>query len=218
MLLSILIFGPLVGAIVVYFAGFLGDKVSKALTILFAAATVGLSLYVLLGFNWGVQGFQLQETYNWAKDFGLTYVIGVDGISVPLLIISTFLTTLSAAGSWEQITTKVKEYNALLLLFEGAIIGVFTSLNLVAFYVFWELVLIPMFFFIGVWGGPTKTLRGNEIPYHDACWKHSSTPKLHLTLRFLVASHLQLHGPNQDAPSANGADPDFSRVLHWFRC
>ena len=156
MLLSILIFAPIIGAIVVYLAGFVSDKASKALTIIISAATVGVSLYVLLGFNWGIQGFQLQESYDWAKDFGLTYVVGVDGISVPLLIISTFLTTLSAAGSWEQITTKVKEYNALLLLFEGAIIGVFTSLNLIAFYVFWELVLIPMFFFIGVWGGPRK--------------------------------------------------------------
>ena len=156
MLLTILVFGPIVGALIVYLAGFVSDKASKALTIIISAATIGLSLYVLLGFNWSAPGFQLQESYDWAKDFGLTYVVGVDGISVPLLIISTFLTTLSAAGSWEQIKTKVKEYNALLLLFEGAIIGVFTSLNLIAFYVFWELVLIPMFFFIGVWGGPRK--------------------------------------------------------------
>ena len=113
-------------------------------------------MYILLGFNWSTPGFQLVETYNWAQDFGLTYVVGIDGISLPLLIITSLLTTLSAAGSWTQITTKVKEYNALLLLFEGSIVGVFTSLNLIAFYVFWELVLIPMFFFVGVWGGPRK--------------------------------------------------------------
>jgi NADH-quinone oxidoreductase subunit M len=111
---------------------------------------------MFLGFNWNTAGFQLVETYNWAKEFGLTYIVGVDGISLPLLMITSLLTTLAAAGSWDQITTKVKEYNALLLLFEGAIVGVFTSLNLIAFYVFWELVLIPMFFFVGVWGGPRK--------------------------------------------------------------
>lgn len=155
-LLSFLIFGPIIGAFVVYIAGFAGDKVSKGLTIMIAAVTAAVTLFILLGFNWSTPGFQLVESYDWAKDFGLTYVVGVDGISLPLLIISTLLTTLSAAGSWEQITTRVKEYNALLLLFEGAIIGVFTSLNLIAFYVFWELVLIPMFFFIGVWGGPRK--------------------------------------------------------------
>ena len=155
-LLSFLVFMPFIGAVIVYFAGYLGDKVSKALTILISAATIALVLFILLTFNWSTPGFQLVETYDWAKEFGLSYTIGVDGISLPLLIISAFLTTLSAAGSWEQITSRVKEYNALLLLFEGAIIGVFTSLNLVAFYVFWELVLIPMFFFIGVWGGPRK--------------------------------------------------------------
>jgi NADH-quinone oxidoreductase subunit M len=156
LLLSYLIFGPIVGAIVVYFAGFSSDKLSKVLTILFSAATVAVTLYIFLAFNWSTSGFQLVETYDWAKDFGLSYTVGVDGISLPLLIISSLLTTLSAAGSWNQITARVKEYNALLLLFEGAIIGVFTSLNLIAFYVFWELVLIPMFFFIGVWGGPRK--------------------------------------------------------------
>ena len=155
-LLSLLIFTPVIGSVVVYLAGYAGDKVSKALTILISASTIAITLFIFITFNWNVQGFQLVENYNWAKDFGLTYVVGIDGISLPLLIISSLLTTLSAVGSWEQITSRVKEYNALLLLFEGAIIGVFTSLNLVAFYVFWELVLIPMFFFIGVWGGPRK--------------------------------------------------------------
>jgi len=126
------------------------------LTIIFASATVAVTLYILLGFNWNAPGFQLVESYDWAKDFGLTYVVGVDGISLPLLIVTSLLTTLSAAGSWNQITSRVKEYDALLLLFEGAIVGVFTSLNLIVFYVFWELVLIPMFFFVGVWGGPRK--------------------------------------------------------------
>lgn len=155
-LLSLLIFIPIIGSLVAYLAGYAGDKASKVVTIIISASTIPLVLFIFFTVNWTVQGFQLTESYDWAKDFGLTYVVGVDGISVPLLIISSLLTTLSAAGSWGQIKSKVKEYNALLLLFEGAIIGVFTSLNLVAFYVFWELVLIPMFFLIGVWGGPRK--------------------------------------------------------------
>jgi len=155
-LLTLLIFLPIIGSVAVYLAGYLGAKVSKVLTILISGATIILVMFILLTFNWNGKGFQLVESYDWAREFGLSYVVGIDGISLPLLIISAFLTTLSAAGSWEQISTKVKEYNALLLLFEGSIIGVFTSLNLIAFYVFWELVLIPMFFFIGVWGGPRK--------------------------------------------------------------
>jgi len=155
-LLSILIFTPIIGSIVVYLAGFASDRLSKALTIIISAATIAITLFIILTFNVAAVGFQLVEKYDWASVFGLTYTVGIDGISVPLLIISSVLTTLSAAGSWEQIKTRVKEYNALLLLFEGSIIGVFTSLNLIAFYVFWELVLIPMFFFIGVWGGPRR--------------------------------------------------------------
>lgn len=155
-LLSILVFTPIIGAIIVYCAGFASQKLSKALTIIISASTTALTLFILLTFNGASSGFQLIERYDWAASFGLTYTLGIDGISLPLLIISALLTTLSAAGSWEQIKTNVKEYNALLLLFEGSIIGVFTSLNLIAFYVFWELVLIPMFFFIGVWGGPRR--------------------------------------------------------------
>jgi NADH-quinone oxidoreductase subunit M len=156
MILSLMIFAPLVGSILVYLVGFVSERASKAIAVGISALTVALALIILLTFNWSTAGFQFVESYEWARSFGLTYIVGVDGISIPLLIIASFLTTLSALGSIEQIKSKVKEYNALLLLFEGAVMGVFTSLNLVAFYVFWELVLIPMFFFIGVWGGPRK--------------------------------------------------------------
>jgi NADH-quinone oxidoreductase subunit M len=156
MILSLLIFAPLAGSILVYLAGFISEKASKTIAVCISALTVVLVLFIFLTFNWSIAGFQFVENYEWARSFGLSYSVGVDGISIPLLIIASFLTTLSAVGSIEQIKTKVKEYNALLLLFEGAVIGVFTSLNLIAFYVFWELVLIPMFFFIGVWGGPRK--------------------------------------------------------------
>jgi len=156
MILSLMIFAPVIGSVIVYLVGCISEKACKAIAIAISAFTIGLALFILLTFNWSAAGFQLVENYEWARSFGLTYSVGVDGISLPLLIIGSFLTTLSAAGSVEQIKTKIKEYNALLLLFEGAVIGVFTSLNLIAFYVFWELVLIPMFFFIGVWGGPRK--------------------------------------------------------------
>lgn len=155
-LLSVLVFTPIIGSVAVFFAGLTSVKVSKALTLIISTFSLGVSLYIFAAFDWSLQGFQLTETYDWAKTFGLTYAVGIDGISLPLVMMATFLTTLSAAGSWKQINQKVKEYCALLLLFEGAIVGVFTSLNLIAFYVFWELVLIPMFFFVGIWGGPRK--------------------------------------------------------------
>jgi len=99
-------------------------------------------------------GFQFAEAHAWAEGVGFTYYVGVDGVSLPLVLVSAILSVLVAAGSWELIGTRVPEYNALLLFFEGSIIGVFTALNLILFYIFFELILLPMFFFIGVWGEP----------------------------------------------------------------
>lgn len=155
-ILTTLTFLPLLTAVIVYFLGAYSEKAAKLLTILTAAVTLALSIWLFLIFDKSVTNFQFLETMNWSKSFGLTYVLGIDGISLPLVIISTLLTLLAATGSIDLIAFKTREYYALLLVFETAMIGVFVSLNLVLFYVFWELVLIPMFFFIGIWGGPRK--------------------------------------------------------------
>ncbi|HKT21818.1 MAG TPA: NADH-quinone oxidoreductase subunit M [Nitrososphaerales archaeon] len=102
--------------------------------------------------------YLFQEKYSWINFsyFGLDYLLGTDGLSSPLLFVSALLTVLAIFGSRKLIDHHEAEYYALILLFEGAIMGVFTSLNLILFYIFWEIVLIPMFFFIGVWGGPRR--------------------------------------------------------------
>src|SRR5882762_8453422 len=115
-----------------------------------------VSLIIVGLFQYGNPNFQLTDTANWASTFGLNYIVGVDGISLPLLILAALLCLLAAAGSKDMINIKQPEYYALFLIFETGIIGVFTSLNLILFYVFWEIVLIPMFFFIGIWGGPRR--------------------------------------------------------------
>jgi len=155
-LLSIAIFLPIVLAAPTYFLGRRNAKLAKILGVGTTAIVFAISVLVLIVFQYGQSGFQLTETYPWAATFGLNYKVGVDGISLPLLMIATFLSLLSAAGSWDLITFKHAEYYALFLVFETGIIGVFTSLNLILFYLFWEIVLIPMFFFIGIWGGPRR--------------------------------------------------------------
>ena len=102
--------------------------------------------------------FLFQERYSWItfSYFGLDYLVGTDGLSSPLLFVSALLTVLAIFGSRKLIDHHEAEYYSLIFLFEGAIMGVFASLNLVLFYIFWEVVLIPMFFFIGVWGGPRR--------------------------------------------------------------
>src|SRR5438094_2704318 len=131
-------------------------NVAKLLGVGTTATVFAVSVIIVVLFQYGSTGFQFTDTANWASSFGLNYVVGIDGISLPLLIIATFLCLLAAVGSRDMISLREPEYYALFLLFETGIIGVFTSLNLILFYVFWEVVLIPMFFFIGIWGGPRR--------------------------------------------------------------
>jgi NADH-quinone oxidoreductase subunit M len=155
-ILSLIIFLPVVLAVPTFLIGKKKPSVAKTIGIGTTAAVFAISLWIVATFQYGSTGFQFSETANWASTFGLNYVVGIDGISLPLLIIATFLCLLAAAGSRDMISMREPEYYALFLLFETGIIGVFTSLNLILFYVFWEVVLIPMFFFIGIWGGPRR--------------------------------------------------------------
>src|SRR5882762_9930345 len=155
-LLSIAIFLPAVLAAPTFLLGRKNPKMAKILGVGTTAIVFVISIIILVVFQYGQAGFQLSESAPWAGSFGLNYKVGIDGISLPLLMIATFLSLLSAAGSWDQITFRHAEYYALFLIFETGIIGVFTSLNLILFYLFWEIVLIPMFFFIGIWGGPRR--------------------------------------------------------------
>jgi len=159
--LSLLISLPLVAAPLVYGL----TRVNRRLGIY---ASLALSAVVLLiaGYVfWQVYAappapgqYLFQEKYSWVNFnyFGLDYLLGTDGLSSPLIFVSALLTVLVIIGSRKLIDHHEAEYYSLIFLFEGAIMGVFTSLNLILFYIFWEVVLIPMFFFIGVWGGPRR--------------------------------------------------------------
>ncbi|MGQ4834574.1 MAG: complex I subunit 4 family protein [Candidatus Asgardarchaeia archaeon] len=154
--LSILLLVPLLGSLLTYLGGYISNKFSKWFAIILSFILLVYSLYLALIYDMTVQGFQLIEEYYWAPAFGLSFKIGIDGISLIMIIPGTLLSFIAAASSPFNIHHHEKEYYALLLLFESAILGVFMSLNLVLFYVFWELVLIPMFPLIGIWGGPNR--------------------------------------------------------------
>src|SRR5437870_3729543 len=157
-ILSIIVLLPVLMAIPTYILGKIKPKLARIVCIGTTTALFGLTMLTLVFYQYGssTPAFQLVDTMPWAQSFGLNYIVGLDGISLPLLIISTFLSLLACAGSWDLINFQEPEYYALLLLLETGIIGVFTSLNLILFYVFWEIVLVPMFFLIGIWGGPRK--------------------------------------------------------------
>jgi len=156
-LLSIVTFLPLVAALIlaVFLRG--EDEAAqlnaKRLALAATAATFLISLFIPLEFDPDDTGFQLVEEAEWL--FGLTYKVGVDGISVPFVLLTTFLMPLAIAACWGG-THRVKEYMIALLVLETLMIGVFVALDLVLFYLFFEAGLIPMFLIIGIWGGANR--------------------------------------------------------------
>jgi len=155
-ILTVAIFLPAAMGLPVYVLGRRNIRLARLLGVGTTAAELVVTLIILGVFSYGIGGFQLAEKVDWASSFGLTYHVALDGISLPLLLIATILSFLAAYGSTDLIKEREPEYYALFLLFETGIIGVFTSLDLILFYVFWEIVLVPMFFFVGIWGGPRK--------------------------------------------------------------
>ncbi len=163
--LSLLVVLPLLAAPVVYAV----IKMNRRMGVYASLAISAVVFAIAAGVFWQVYAtaasgslapgqYIFQEKYSWISfsNFGLNYFLGADGLSSPLLFVSALLTVLAIFGSRKLIDHHEAEYYALIFLFEGAIMGVFTSLNLILFYIFWEVVLIPMFFFIGVWGGPRR--------------------------------------------------------------
>ena len=96
--------------------------------------------------------YQFVERHTWLPDFGISYHVGVDGISLLLVVLTTFLTPIALLCSWESIEQRVREFSFFMLALEAAMIGVFVSLDLFLFYLFWDAMLIPMYFLIGIWG------------------------------------------------------------------
>ncbi len=154
-ILSILIFAPIILAIPILFIRN-NDKFVKIYALTVSSAIFGLSLYLFSMFNPANPDYQFIEKMQWVKDFNIFYQVGVDGISILMVMLTAFIFPVTILGVWNSVNTRVKEFYFLLLLLMGALFGVFLSLDLILFYVFWELILIPMYFIIGFWGGKNK--------------------------------------------------------------
>jgi NADH-quinone oxidoreductase subunit M len=154
--LTFLTFLPLAGAAVICLVP--RDRQVWIRRVAFGAAVLDFaaSLRLLQGFAVGEAGFQFVERRPWVPSLGIHYFMGVDGISLWLVLLTTFLTAVAVLSSFAAVTEKVKAYYICLLLLETGMLGVFAALDLVLFYVFWEGMLIPMYFLIGVWGGPRR--------------------------------------------------------------
>jgi NADH-quinone oxidoreductase subunit M len=128
------------------------NGVCRWLALLFSIATFAVTLGLWYWYVPGGAEFQFVERVPWIPAFGIDYYVGIDGISLLLIVLTGFLTPIALLSSWEGIETKVKEFSIFMLALEAAMIGVFISLDLFLFYVFWDAMLIPMYFLIGIWG------------------------------------------------------------------
>jgi NADH-quinone oxidoreductase subunit M len=153
-LLSVLIFAPLLAAVVA--ALIRSGRALRWWTLVTTTAVAFLSLRLWTGFNPDTAGFQFVEHTAWIPWLQINYTVGVDGISLLLVLLTTLVAPLCVLASWSYITTRVREFMICLLLMETAMIGVYCALDSILFFVFWEAMLIPMTLLIGVWGGPRR--------------------------------------------------------------
>jgi NADH-quinone oxidoreductase subunit M len=155
-LLSLTIFTPLAGAVLIGFIPRRLELVTRLVALLASLVALGFSLALVAGFNAGSAGFQYVEDVTWIPAFGIHYQVGVDGISLLLVVLTTILTTVSILASFRPIQDRVKEYMISFLVLQVGMIGVFAALDLFLFYIFWEVVLVPMYLIIGIWGGANR--------------------------------------------------------------
>src|SRR5579885_1254101 len=155
-ILSIVLFTPLAGLAVLLLLPGRNKNLVRVWANLAALAGFAVSLPLVWRFQRGLAGFQFEERADWIPSLGAHYHIGIDGISLLLLMLTTLMGFVAVLCSWSAVQDRVKEYYAMFLLLQAGMIGVFVSLDFFLFYIFWELVLVPMYFIIGVWGGPRK--------------------------------------------------------------
>jgi len=155
-ILSILIFFPVAGIGLLLFLNKENQRGLKIATMGIALVEFCFSLPLWFSFNGQTAAMQFVERRDWLPSYGISYYVGVDGFSLLLILLTTFLTPICVLATWEDIQHRVKEFMICLLALMSGMIGVFVSLDLFLFYVFWEVMLIPMYLLIGVWGNPAR--------------------------------------------------------------
>ncbi|HEY3247300.1 MAG TPA: NADH-quinone oxidoreductase subunit M [bacterium] len=153
-MLSVIVFLPVAGGILILFINRANEALMKRVALVASAASLVVSLYAITQFQIG-GGMQLEEVARWIPTLGVNYHLGVDGLSLPLVVLTGVLSLVSLVYSW-RIEMRLKEYLFLFLLLQTGMLGVFVSLDFFLFYIFWEITLVPMYFLIGIWGGPRR--------------------------------------------------------------
>jgi NADH-quinone oxidoreductase subunit M len=152
--LTVTTFLPLVGAAATMLVG--SERLARWIALATTLATLAVLAPTYVGFDKDSAALQFVESANWIPAWNIDYQLGVDGISLPLIFLAAVLSVLCVGGSWSAIRVRVREFYASLLVAETAMIGLFAAANLFLFFIFWELMVVPLFLLIGVWGGPAR--------------------------------------------------------------
>ena len=158
-ILTYVTFLPLLGVLAILFLPQKSEQsknIIRGVALVTSIVTFIVSLWIYAGFNPDIAGFQMVENHSWIPSYGISYHLGLDGISFWLVLLTTFLTPITILSTWSAIEKRVKEFQIAMLVLETAMLGTFVALDLFLFYVFWELMLIPMYLIIGVWGGERR--------------------------------------------------------------
>lgn len=157
-ILTVLIFLPIVGAIVLLFMDKDNYPALRTVALVFAVIEFIVSLPLFFLFDSGTHLMQFQEVVPWIESYGITYHLGIDGISLLLVLLTTFLTVLCVLSAFSAVQTRVKEFMIAFLFLETGMLGALVALDLVLFYIFWEVMLVPMYLLIGIWGDPKRRI------------------------------------------------------------
>src|SRR6185437_10087703 len=201
------IFLPLLGIVALLLVR--GEKQERMTALIFTTATFLLSLHLPFHFNSAEGGFQFLQRIPWIPAFDIHYTVGADGLSLWLAVLTTFLSVLGVLVSWKSIKKNVKAFFILLLLLECGMLGVFFSLDLFLFYLFWEVTLVPMAFLIGIWGHERRlyaaikfflyTMAGSVLMLGCILWLYNLSGTFdYMTIRQQMASGLYHLSPGTE--------------------
>jgi NADH-quinone oxidoreductase subunit M len=207
--LSVLIFFPAMGALALLLLRGDDHKYIRYLSLIVSVAEFIFSLFLLFKVPAGTPGYQLEEFAKWINQPPINYHLGVDGISMFLVILTTFLTPISVLASWKSIEHRVKEFFIMLLMLEVGVVGVFLSLDLFLFFLFWEVMLIPMALLIGIWGHERRvyaavkfvlyTMAGSILMLVGIIWLYNATGTFDLpTVQQMLANGVLVLPPRTE--------------------
>jgi len=207
-LITLLLLIPLVGGLLILVLPKTKENIVRYSGLAISTVTFILSLLLYFNFDLTIGDFQFIHQFKWIEKLNVSYFVGIDGMSLLLVLLTTFLTPLTLLSSWSSIKKNVKEFTFFMIMLEVGMLGVFVSLDLFLFYIFWEAMLIPMYFIIGIWGGEQRiyasvkffiyTMFGSLLMLVAIIWLavYASTP-----LGYFTTNLLELYKVGPDVPS-----------------